>query len=323
MKRPRSPIVLAAMALAACSGEDAAPPATSLAQAPESISAGAPLVVYASPATADELAPALAVYAAAAGIPVSPHFVDGLPGLLRAGRDDPRADLVVLVGARAAAEAAEEGVLRPVALDLAADVLPPALRDPDGTWLGLAWRPALIARDVRESALPVAEDYAGLAEPAFAGKLCLSAFGSGANAAIVADLIDTLGTRPAERVVRGWLANAALPVFATEADLRSAIGAGRCAAGVVLAPADSPTETSVIRYNAASAPSGELWAAGVSRHAGRPDDARALLAWLVTEAELPAAGRRVATADLPARHPALTGALSEEAAMLAERAGYR
>ncbi|HEX5787084.1 MAG TPA: hypothetical protein VFY03_02810, partial [Woeseiaceae bacterium] len=163
MKRPRSTLVLAAMILAACSGEDAVSPATSLAQVPGPASSAAPLVVYASPATADALAPALAAYAAEAGIPVSPHFVDGLPGLLRAGRDDPRADLVVLVGARAAAEAAAEGVLRPVAGDLALEVLPPPLRDPDGMWLALAFRPALIARDVRESALPVAEDYAALA----------------------------------------------------------------------------------------------------------------------------------------------------------------
>lgn len=307
---------IAIVLLTAC--DPAPPPAADAADA-----ARTPLVVYAAPQAEEGLAPALAAYTAATGVPVEARYAAALPEVLGEGRDDPRADLAVFVGSAAVATAVEEGVLRPVARDVAVDVLPSLLRDPDGTWLAVAWRPAVIARDVRHPELAAIDDYGALAGSGNPGRLCLTSFYTGANAAVVADLIDALGVEPAERVVRGWLANAALPALATEADLLAAIGSGKCAAGVVLAPVNPPPDTGVIRYRTPREPSGQLWAAGVSRHAARPEGARSLLAWLVTEAELPAAARRAAAGDLPARHPAHTGSLGDAAERLAERAGYR
>lgn len=301
--------------LAACD----APPEP--AKPPETV-ARPSLVVYAPAALESDLAPVFADYNETAGVTVTAHYVSAPEGILAAGLDRPSADLLIVAGAGAAARAVDEGTLRPVAA--AIGMVPPRLRDPDGAWLAIRWRPAVIAYDRRALSAAELGSYDGLAAPSFTGRLCLSTFEEPVNRAVIASLIHDLDVRPAERVVRGWLANLARPVFASEAELLHAIAGGQCAAGIVQRPADDdPALTGTLRFLTPPAPAGELAAAGVARHAAQPVRALALLDWLATEARLPGAAREAAAADLPGADTAVTAWRYEDARKLAERAGYR
>lgn len=283
------------------------------------------LVVYAPAATEARLQPALSAYREATGADVDARYVDGLPDLVIDAVDDPPADLLVLAGAGDAVRAVDEGALRPLAKDVAIEVVPQRLSDPDGGWLAIGWEPAVIAYDVRQFEADDVDAYIRLADPAFAGRLCIASTSAPVSLSVVAALIGELGVRPAERVVRGWLANLSLPVFESPADLPDAVADGRCGAAIV--PGSQRHEvrgtTSVVRFETPAAPAGVVLAAGVARHASHPEEALRLLEWLATEAPLAGAVREVDARDQPAADTAATGWLYEEARKLAERAGYR
>ena len=59
---------------------------------------------------------------------------------------------------------------------------------------------------------------------------------SAGNRALLAMLIGDLGERPAERVVRGWLRNLALPPFKESARLQAALESGECGVAIVSGP---------------------------------------------------------------------------------------
>lgn len=299
-----------------------APDPAAAASSPEGAAA---VIVYAPPAAEDRLRPALADYAAATGVRVDARYVGGLPDLVIDGRDAPHADLLVLAGAGDAVRSVDEGALRPVAKGTAEAEVPALLRDPDGSWLALAWEPAVIAYDVRRYGPDDFGDYAKLADPAFAGRLCLTSSSDESNLAVIAALVDDLGVRPAERVVRAWLANLSEPVFDSGSDLLAAIGAGRCSAGIVPGRyrSNSAGSTAIVRFATPASPAGDVLAAGVARHASHPAAALELLAWLATSAEFDGAVRDAVPEDYPALAVTVTGWLLGDARKLAERAGYR
>lgn len=299
-----------------------APPEPSAGPEP---AAGAPLVVYAPKANEAELAGVFADYREATGLAVDLHSLPGAEDLLAQGADGPPADLLILAGADVAVRAADDGLLRPVAAAIATDDVGPRLRDPDGAWLAIAWRPAVIVWDVRATSAAAIDGYESLAADGFRSRVCLTAFDEPPNRAVIAGLIGELETRPAERVVRGWLANLNEAPLASEAELLEAIAEGRCAAGILRRPLDeeSAAVTGILRFSTPAEPAGELLAAGVARHAAQPDAALELLGWLASSAALPAAAREAVAADLPSMDSAASGWLHEDARKLAERAGYR
>jgi iron(III) transport system substrate-binding protein len=302
---------IAAVALAAaCDGTPEDPT-----QAPTT-STEPPLVVNAPAEFESFLAPLLATWENESGGTVNVVY-RGASG----GPQD--ADVLILADVEAAVRAADDGLLLPLPPALAAAPVPARLRDPGGAWLALTWRPVVIAYDVRQLASNPPSGYAELASDAFAGRTCLAPFSQPGGEAVVAELIRELGVRPAERIVRGWIANLAEPVLTSESKLLSAVGAGRCAAGFVVRPQDTATGAGTIRFLTPDGPAGVLTAAGIARHAARPESASDLLAWLVTQAPFPDAARDVAENDLPVRDAAVTGWLHEDARKLAERAGYR
>lgn len=316
MTLPRGACVALALLAAAC--QRAPDPAAGA-------DAAARVVVYAPPVVEEVLRPALSAYGAATGLDVDARYVEGLPDVVIDAVDDPHADLLVLAGAGDAVRAVDDGALRPVAKDVAVAQVPGSLRDPDGGWLAIAWDPAVIAYDVRRFAREDVGGYARLVDPAFKGRLCLTSFPDPLNVGVVAALIGELGVRPAERVVRGWLANLSSPVFGSQTELLDAMAEGRCGAAIVAGRHRSETRgtTGTLRFETPHAPAGVLLAAGVARHAAHPEAALQLLEWLATEAPLAGAVHEVEAGDRPAADAAATGWLYGEAQKLAERAGYR
>ena len=283
-------------------------------------SPGTPPLVAVVPAELESLlGPVFAAWEKGAGASVFVVYRDGADAHGPGGD----ADLLVLADVEAATRAADDGLLRPLPETIAGAPVPARLRDPGGAWLALTWRPVVIAYDVRDPGANALVDYAGLGAAKLNGRTCLLSFALPGGEELLAELIRQHGVRPAERIVRGWLANLANPVFSSEAGLLEAISAGRCAAGMLVRPPDDAGDTRTVRYRTPAMPAGTLIAAGIARHANRPEAAGELLEWLAATAPLPDAARAVAETGLPAADAAVTGWLHEDARKLAERAGYR
>jgi len=311
-----------ALAMAGCNG----------ASSPESTSTPQVAVVLWAAAAEFPLAPVVAAYRKESGVPIEiVHGGDSPPA---------RTDLVLTADTGALWAMAEQSGLRPVYSNALEANVPAALRDPDGMWFGVSWRPLVIVYDPREvpeeAALP---GYAALAEERWRGRLCLSTSRLAANRLLLAALIAELGEQAAEDAVRGWVANLAVTPLASGRELLAAIAEDRCDIGIVDAGviAAAP-EQSAVALSAPRALFAVVTAAGATRHATNPDGAAALLEWLSAEAAqaivaaessaLPVHPRVAASPRMHGTFPpgpvqvAQAASRLGAAALLAERAGY-
>jgi iron(III) transport system substrate-binding protein len=224
-------------------------------------------------------------------------------------RGSPPADLILTPTVFGVWRASDNGALLPLNNDELKEAVPEPLRDPDGYWTAVSYRTAQI---VFRSGDPLASSvsrYEDLAAPAIKGKVCLSSSTLPENRSLIAGLIDRYGVRDAELIVRGWVANLALPPRASEVDLLRAIEVGTCAVGIVssstpglIEQEDSEPGFVVVDPQAAHV---IIEAAGINRHAREPEAARQLLAWILSP-------------EIQEKHAAATGAF----AVAAEVAGH-
>ena len=301
-----------------------------------------PVVVYASHEVETYLPALFEGFTEQTGIRVTMRYADEHENVGRviANRGVPPADVVITPSIGSIWQAAEEGALIPqrsAAIDIA---VPDKLRDPDRLWTGLGYRSALIVIDPDSVDSAAIKDYSDLAAASLAGGLCLSSSQLSVNRSLIAMLINALGRRPAEVLVRGWMANLGHPVFDSETELLAAIEAGTCKAGIASSSAyrlDTSDRLVAITPDTAYV---DLEAAGIARHARNPDSALLLIEWLVsvsaqqahsaanghypvnpnaaTPDGLPEAGRQATQRRITA-----IGLNNEEALLLAERAAYR
>lgn len=227
--------------------------------------------------------------------------------------DAPRADVIIVDRVADAWRAGDRGALRPL-VPAVQSAVRDNLRDPDGTWVSLSMQPALILLQPGRST-PAPASYAELGAPDNAGSLCLLSSTHPLSRAVVGMLIEQLGVKPAERIVRRWVRNLAQPPFATMDELGGAFAAGGCGAALVTSGTRIPSAEIVVPvplfYN--------VRAAGVSRHAEYPDTAQDAVAKLL-EME---AGVDAELLDKLEMNVSVAGWRDEEARLLAERAGYR
>lgn len=303
-------IGLAGLLLLASCGDDA--------DAPEPTAAReAPIVVYAADSAESFLPAMLANFTRESGIRVT--VKTGSPGQIVddviSNRGAPPADVLLSADVAGIWRAADEGALRPLTATIIERV-PEHLRDPDGFWVAARVRAAAIAYDARVVDKAALENYQTLANGRLRGKLCLSSSALSINRSVVAMLIDKLGVRPAELVVRGWIANLALPVFATQAELVAAIDAGNCAVAIVSLPLTTSQDTTLTFLPQPAY--GDIEGVGVARHAREPDNATQLIEWLLSSEE-----RVPDDNGTGPRNISVAGWRAEDANKLAERAGYR
>jgi iron(III) transport system substrate-binding protein len=229
-------------------------------------------------------------------------------------RADPPADVLVTRSVADIQRAAEHGALRPLAASGVELSGPAWLRDPDGFWAGFGGRIAVIVSDPRAVDVARGADYATPAQAGFENRLCLSSSGVPVNRAVIARLIAARGVRPAELIVRGWIANLARPVFGTEAQLLDALASGDCAMGIVSSAA-LPESRADLAVTAPVPAIADADAVGVGRHARNPDGAAAFIGWLLAREP-----ERVPRQD--SREAVLATWYFEDAQKLAERAHY-
>ncbi|MEO5345123.1 MAG: extracellular solute-binding protein [Magnetococcus sp. YQC-9] len=238
------------------------------------------------------LKPLLDAYRAKTGV-ATRYLTDGegpLLARLQAEGEATPADLLITVDAGNLWQAAEKGVLAPIDSPVLAANIPERLRDPQKRWFGLSVRARTIVYS-RERVKPEAlSSYEALAGEAWKGKLCLRSSEKIYNQSLVAMLIARHGEEATERIVRGWVANLAVPVFSNDTKLMEAIAAGKCDIGIVntyyygtLLKEKPDTPVKLFWANQRSNGTHvNVSGAGVTRHAKHRDAAIKLVEWLST-----------------------------------------
>ena len=274
------------------------------------------IVVYAYEDTREERIEELfAEFTAETGVLVTPKFGTsaGLTDTVIAKQDSPRADVLLTAGAADIWRAADKGALRPLD-DATLQIVPAPLRDPDGYWIAATGHmPSVI---VSQSNTPVRLDTPDdLGRPEFEGGLCLSSSSLPGNRALLAALIELNDVRTAERMVRRWVRNLAVPPLETEAQLVDAVLAGTCQLGITTMGGRIESLSQV--WPGEGPRSFHIDGIGVARHATDAEAAQRFVAWV-------AAKRGITTNPSDEFvHAGVAGRRDEEARRLAERVGYR
>lgn len=238
----------------------------------------------------------------------------------------PPADVLLTPSVSGVWRAAEEGQLRPNYSPVVADVLP-WLRDPDDFWVALSYRNATIVYSGEQFSASDFSTYETLAESTFRHKLCLSTSALSINRAVLARMLQKLGARETELVVRSWVANLALPPFASEEQLLHALSSGQCLVAIVSSDAAQAMPDSKLMVHTPIDFYSDIEGLGITRHARNPDGAAALVEWLLDEdVQRRHAKQRssfAAVGDVQGRHIiSVVASGEEEARLLAERARY-
>lgn len=290
----------------------------------------APVVVYAAYDNAEYLEGLFGDFTKQTNIPVTLRLGESgqLVDDIIANRGAPPADVLLADNVADAWRAADEGALRPIAVDNV-DGVAGFLRDPDRLWVATRMTAIVIASSP-QTAEELPTTYADLAGPMYADRVCLSSSSLPVNRSLIAMLIAELGNRPAERVVRGWVRNLAAPVFETEAELSVAVESGRCDFAIL--PSSLAAGASTLPKPAYV----HIEGAGVARHARYPESAQRLVNWMLSadvqerHAEAMKAYPTLTSlleaaqpGDVSKKSVGLAGWHDNDAVLLAERAGYR
>ncbi|MEY4642172.1 MAG: hypothetical protein RLZZ227_2166 [Pseudomonadota bacterium] len=276
---------------AATSAEPASQPEAGGLATPVPSAPAGPVIVYSS-RQEHLIKPLFDRFTAETGIEV--QFQTGEEGpliaRLQAEGEGTYADVLYTVDAGNLWMAAERGLLRPTQSALLEQNIPAHLRDPQGRWFGLSVRARTIAYSTERVDPAQLSTYEDLADPKWKGKLCLRTSKKVYNMSLVATLIDRLGDAEAEKVVRGWVANLAAPVFSSDLLIIDAIAAGQCDVGIIntyyLGQAQQQTpEVPVALFWANQQGAGvhvNVSGAGITTHAKNPEAALRLIEWLST-----------------------------------------
>lgn len=297
MKRFVSFAILGAFAMTAC---DSGP-------IPE------PVVVYLGAAQEARLAESFSKFTDETRIPVTVIVADSAANTenVISNRGAPPADVLLTSNVADIWRAGDRGALRPLQV-AALDAVPPVLSDPDKLWAALDVRHAVIgtspdAQDIRVG------DYVDLAKSEFRGAVCLSSATLSVNRSLIGMLIEDLGVKPAERIVRAWVRNLAAAPFATEAELVDALRNGTCRYGIFSGSIDSGGINRIDPNPLYM----DIDGIGVARHAPQADSAQELVNWLLDEKSLQEPARS------NGKNIGLAGWRDEDVTLLAERTGYR
>ena len=254
--------------------------------------------------------------------------VPGIVDDVIADRVTPPADMLLTPSVAGMWRVAEEGELRPNYSTVIAENVPSWLRDPDKFWTALSYQKAVLVYAPDEIDVSELSAYEDLAAAEFRGKVCLTSSELSINRAVIAMLMNKLGARNAELAVRGWVANLAQPVFASEDLLLQALASGQCAVGIMSSGAATMISDSSLQLQVLAETYVDIEAVGVTRHAHNPDAAIALVDWMLQrDVQTRHAAQTAAFPVLPeaqGKHSIVAvGSGQADAAKLAERARYR
>lgn len=284
---------------------------------------------------------------------ISVEFLSGTDAELReriaAEGEETQADVFLTVDAGNLAVAAEQGLFQPLDSPILEAAIPEQLRDPDDQWFALSLRARTVVYHpdrVAPDELP--DSYEELAEPQWAGRLCLRNSSNVYQQSLVASLIAEHGEDEARRIVEGWADNA--EILANDVLILESIADGLCDVGLTnhyyLARLIEEDPEFPVRLHWVDQDGRgvhvNVSGGGVTRYADDPDLAQRFLEWLADEGqsafvdgnhEYPA-NPSVTPEPLIAENfgtefvrdplnPAVYGGLNAAAVRLMDEAGYR
>lgn len=198
------------------------------------------LLATAAPALADEvniysmrqpelIQPLLDQFTAETGIAVNVAFVDkGLAERLTAEGDRSPADLVLTVDVSRLVELEAAGVLQPVVSAPLSDNIPAAYRDPSNLWFGLTTRARVVYASKERVQPGEITTYEGLADPKWAGRICIRSGLADYNVALTAAYLLHHGPEATKTWLEGVKANLAHKPTGGDRDQVKSIWSGEC-----------------------------------------------------------------------------------------------
>jgi iron(III) transport system substrate-binding protein len=141
------------------------------------------------------------------------------------GRNSP-ADVFITVDAGRLAEAAATGLLEPIRSAALEGAIPPALRDPQGLWFGLAKRARVLIYAKDRVANGELSTYEALAEPRFKDRVLVRSSTSVYNLSLVGAILEANGPERTLAWCEGLVANMARPPEGGDTDQIKAVAAG-------------------------------------------------------------------------------------------------
>ncbi|MDX1621134.1 MAG: ABC transporter substrate-binding protein, partial [Nitriliruptorales bacterium] len=170
--------------------------------------------------------------------------------------------------------------------------VPASLRDPDGLWFGLSMRARTIVYHPDRVDPSELSTYEALADPKWAGRLCMRNSANVYTQSLVASLIAHHGEDRALEIVRGWVDND-VQILGSDILVLDTIAEGGCDVGLT-----NHYYLARLMEDEPDYPVALAWAnqdgrgvhvnvsgAGVTRHADDPDLAQQLLEWLATDGQ--------------------------------------
>ena len=205
------------------------------------------------------------------------------------------ADLFVTVDAGNLYAADQAGVLAPLQSRVLDRAVPAAYTSDDSTWFGLARRERTLVYNpdnVDPAEFDAVNSYAGLADPAWQGRLCMRDSSEAYTQSLVAALIDQYGEDEARAVVQGWIDND-VDVMGNDVLLLEAVDAGTCDVAIVnhyylARELDEDPDLNVELFWASQEGKGvmeNISGAAVVSTSDNKADAQTLLEWLATEGQ--------------------------------------
>tara|TARA_B100000767_G_C19761947_1_gene535561 strand:+ start:1814 stop:2812 length:999 start_codon:yes stop_codon:yes gene_type:complete len=147
--------------------------------------------------------------------------------------DKSEADIFMTVDAGVLWQASERGILASIQSSTLDKNIPSHLRDINGQWFGLSKRARTIVFSNDQYTIDDFSSYEDLANPKWAGKLCLRTSKKIYNRSLLASMIDANGFDNTKLVVEGWVKNLATDVFSNDTNALKAVSSGQCGFTVV------------------------------------------------------------------------------------------
>ncbi len=141
------------------------------------------------------------------------------------------ADVFFSIDAGGATLLAGKGLLAPVKSEVLTANIPADLRDPEGRWFAVAQRFRTIVYNPAKVKPEELSTYEDLADPKWAGRLCLRPATHIYTISLVASMVAALGEEKAEAVVKGWVANKP-QMIDSDTRILDTIAAGGCDVGI-------------------------------------------------------------------------------------------
>lgn len=159
------------------------------------------------------------------------------------------ADILITVDGGRLHRAVEAGVFQPIESEILESRVPAALQHPDNLWFGLTTRARVIFYNTANGAPEGLADYEDLADPRFAGTLCLRSSTNIYNVSLMAEMIEVLGDDAATEWGRGIGQALARAPQGGDTDQIKGVASGECDLAIAntyywgrLAASDNPAD---------------------------------------------------------------------------------